>query len=441
MSNEENSEQLKKAERTEEVQEIIERMPTKFGLRITIFVLIIFIVFLSFGWIIKYPDIVTGSITINASSSPIKLVASTSGKLHLNGFKNFDQVREGDYVGILHNSANFQDIREVSKRIQGFDISNIQSSTELKKFPKDVSLGELNLNYFTFLNALTKMSQYHEANLFEKQSEILKSLIEEYKEILDITAQRLKMSQENIDLINKFSVRDSILLSKKVQSEAESDRSQINLISAQDAHQSMLKEYSLTSSQLQQTENQLQQNELQRIEKENQLEIEVISAFTDLQDNLKAWENKYVLKAPLDGKVQYLKFWVDNQFVQSGEAIFTIVPAENKVLGQMILPAQGAGKVKQGQEVIIKLTDYPYMEFGSVKGIVSTISLTTNIQMTEAGAVENYLVNVELPDKLKTNYGSELDFKFETKGVGDIIVHERRLIERLFDNLKYKFNQ
>src|SRR5690606_35790949 len=134
------------------------------------------------------------------------------------------------------------------------------------------------------------------------------------------------------------------------------------------------------------------------------------------------------------------KFWVNNQFIQSGEPVFTIVPLQHNVLGQMHLPVHGAGKVKEGQEVIVKLEDYPYMEYGSIKGIVSSISLTTNAQLTEEGTVENYLINVELPEKLKTNYGSELDFRFETKGTGDIVVHERRLLERLFDNLRYKLN-
>ena len=52
-----------------------------------------------------------------------------------------------------------------------------------------------------------------------------------------------------------------------------------------------------------------------------------------------------------------------------------------------------------------------------------------------------YLVNISLPDKLKTNYGSVLNFKFEIKGSGEIITNERRLVERLFDNLKYKYQE
>lgn len=434
-------EEFKTSERTEEVQAIIDRMPVNFGLRITLFVLALVSIFFTFGWMIKYPDLVTGSISINASKTVVKLVARSSGKLQLNNLQNLKKVKAGEYVGIIQNAANLADVQKVERLIRAFNVNELKSFDKLALFPKNVSLGELSIKYFAFLNAFTKTAQYYQANLYDKQIEVLNKLVHEYSRIRDINGHRIEMSGASVGLMSKFSGRDSILFSKKVLSEAENDRSRITYISAQDGYQNMLKEYAVTNSQLQQTENELQQTMIQKMEKENQLELELISAFTDLEDNFKMWEEKYVLKAPMDGKVQFLKFWVENEFIQSGEPVFTIVPLENNVLGQMSLPAQGAGKVEIGQEVIIKLENYPYMEYGSIKGLVSSISLTTNIQNTTDGAVENYLVNVSLPDKLKTNYGSELGFRFETKGTGDIIVHKRRLIERLFDNLRYKFNQ
>ena len=63
---------------------------------------------------------------------------------------------------------------------------------------------------------------------------------------------------------------------------------------------------------------------------------------------------------------------------------------------------QGAGKVKVGQVVNIKFDNFPYMEFGVVKGIVKSISLVTNDS--------NYIVEVSFPNGLKTNYGKNLLF-------------------------------
>lgn len=54
------------------------------------------------------------------------------------------------------------------------------------------------------------------------------------------------------------------------------------------------------------------------------------------------------------------------------------------------------------------------------------------------GNVETYLVTIRFPDGTVTNYGKRLDIKFEAKGIVDVITKKKRLIERLFDNLKSK---
>ncbi|MGE8241716.1 MAG: HlyD family secretion protein, partial [Sphingobacterium sp.] len=89
----------------------------------------------------------------------------------------------------------------------------------------------------------------------------------------------------------------------------------------------------------------------------------------------------------------------------------------------------------------IKLDNYPFNEYGSLHGLVKEISLVTNTQETNQGNIENYLVQVELPNGLKTNYGQQLPFKFELKGSAEIITKDRRLIERVFDNLKYMLTE
>lgn len=104
----------------------------------------------------------------------------------------------------------------------------------------------------------------------------------------------------------------------------------------------------------------------------------------------------------------------------------------------MLLPAAGAGKVTPQSAAIIKLDNYPYMEYGSVDGRVSDISLVTKEEQVANTHVETYLISIELPQGLITNYGKKLDFKYEIKGTAEIIVNDRRLIERLFDNLKYR---
>ena len=136
--------------------------------------------------------------------------------------------------------------------------------------------------------------------------------------------------------------------------------------------------------------------------------------------------------------MQFLKFWNDNQFVQAGEPIFSIVPKQYGSLGKVFLPINGAGKVATGQRVIVKLADYPYLEYGYIEALVKDISLVSNpIELVGGAKVDSYLVTLNFPNDLTTNYGSKLVTKFEAKGSAEIVTKDRRLIERFFDNLKY----
>lgn len=51
--------------------------------------------------------------------------------------------------------------------------------------------------------------------------------------------------------------------------------------------------------------------------------------------------------------------------------------------------------------------------------------------------MEVYLVLVQFNEGLKTNYGEYIKTDKATSGTAKIITKDRRLIQRLFDNLKY----
>lgn len=103
-----------------------------------------------------------------------------------------------------------------------------------------------------------------------------------------------------------------------------------------------------------------------------------------------------------------------------------------------MIPSFGAGKVEVGQTVNVKMDNYPYDEYGLLKGVVKSVSRITNKIKTQNGDMDTYLVIISFPDGTLTNFGKILPLDFETKGTVEIITKRKRLIERLFDNLKSK---
>ena len=101
--------------------------------------------------------------------------------------------------------------------------------------------------------------------------------------------------------------------------------------------------------------------------------------------------------------------------------------------------------VKVGHDVSIKLNDFPYLEYGTIDGTVGSISKMANtINTANTGnpnsTTDLYFVIVNLPNGITSKFGTDINFKHEINGVADIKTVKRRLIQRLFDNIRYITN-
>lgn|GEM_PF-3297132 len=95
---------------------------------------------------------------------------------------------------------------------------------------------------------------------------------------------------------------------------------------------------------------------------------------------------------------------------------------------EILIPSYNFGKVKTGQEVIIKFQAYPYEQFGSVTGRIAHI----NTPPTDSG----FLAKVILPKGLHTNYNRSLQYQNGLSAQADIIIKNTSLLERFYANLK-----
>lgn len=145
--------------------------------------------------------------------------------------------------------------------------------------------------------------------------------------------------------------------------------------------------------------------------------------------SIHSWEMAYCLMAPAEGKVQLLLQEAPNQYLSSGNIFARIVPKESESwMGRALLPLQRSGKVKVGQRVIVRFTNFPDQEFGIVNGRLSSVSLVPS--------EDNYMIEIVFPDGLITNYGKSLPVFYEMKATAEIVTDDSRLIERFFLPLK-----
>ena len=413
--------------RSEEVQDIIERMPTRWCAWVALIVSILMSMLIGLSFLISYPDTVDGEVSITGAKAPLRLVSRSNGRLRLLKEPN-QTISQNATIAYIESGASYNDVRLLKAYLE----------RSPKPLPSNLKLGELGGSYNSYLIAVEHWERLMKSDRYKTMRKSIEAQIQSNKDVVQQLSNSLAFKEKVLYNLQKAMERDSILASKKVVSKSELEQTQNSLLTQAEA------EASLRSSQLmKQAEIKTSQIEIARshIEEDEQLEaayIDMMAKRNLLQTELRLWEEKYVIKAPTNGKLDYLGFWRENLMVKEGVELFTILPQHGEIMGEAYIPAIGAGKVKVGQLVNIKLNDYPYDEFGLLCGKVVSISpLMNKVQMNNA-VVETYLVRIAFPQGVTTNFDHKLSLNFESKGTAEIVTKPKRLIERLFDNLKAK---
>jgi multidrug resistance efflux pump len=255
------------------------------------------------------------------------------------------------------------------------------------------------------------------------------------RERLSLLESQKSINQSELELQKNDLERYETLYKKGIIATQEVEKQRLQYLQHQKNYKNLLS----SVSQLKSSINDLNRNSKTTIINENKentnLERNVIQAFYQLKKAIKDWELNYVLRSSIDGKVTFLQLWSVNQTVTSGDNVFAIIPSnETNYIGKLKAIAQNSGKIKVGQEVNIRLANYPDREFGIIKGKVKSISLTPDKD-------GNLLIDVSLPNGLKTSYKKDIAFQQEMSGNADIITEDLRLLERLLYQFKDVFRR
>jgi HlyD family type I secretion membrane fusion protein len=95
--------------------------------------------------------------------------------------------------------------------------------------------------------------------------------------------------------------------------------------------------------------------------------------------------SKSVIRASVDGVILNLNLRNAGQVVRSGEAIAQIAPANIPFVVNAYVTAQDIGKVEVGQAVQLRVSAYPYPDYGTLKGTVTTIAPDATAPKSEGG--------------------------------------------------------
>jgi HlyD family secretion protein len=409
------------------VKEIMGRPPRRILRWGTSLMFLVFVLFILFAWLIKYPDTIPAPVEITTTNPPVTLVTKITG--HINSFfvKERERVSAGQLVAVMETTASLHEIELLKQTIDTIKEPELQSYRLLPLFS---DLGELQGYYGTFLKNLSDLNNYV-INVFNGSK--IASLNDEIKgiqEFINRLSVKEKLYSENQRLETKKYNRDSSLFTGKVIPESEFETSHQSLLKVNIDLQQARLDHSAKSIELAEKRQLLEDYRITMINEKGKLVSVLRESFLNLKAQINLWENTYLLISPIEGIVSFTKFWSANQSVIKDEPVVSIVPVETgSFLGRINLPMQRSGKVKKGQSVNIKLSGYPYLQYGMVRGIVKSKSLVP--------AGDTYVIEIELPEGLSTLYGTKLDFTQNMQGTAEIITENIRLLQKIVNPFRY----
>jgi multidrug resistance efflux pump len=390
------------------------------------------LVLIIFASVFKYPDSVKSDIVITTENPPANLMAHASGNLQKIFVSDNQLVNSGDLMAIINNPADYNDVMLVRRWTDSI-LSDTGSHDFYGKkilLQRSYQLGEIQPNLSAYLSHIADYAYYQSDNPEKQRITALKQELERYGDLNHELAKQGNILKKEVDLIRKQHDRNMTLHASGTISDADLEKSESVLL-AKDFGYGEAK-VALANNRLKESQVRQEIITLEAEVREKQFEKErtIRESLSNLAAAIASWENQYVFTAPVNGKVSFSKVWNENQSVSEGDPVMTVIPLEQgEIMGKVMLPMEGAGKVKEGQRVVIKLDHYPYLEFGMLNGYVKSIAAAPN--------ESSYMVQVNLRDSLRTTYGKYISFRQEMQGNAEIITEDITLMTRIINPIRH----
>lgn len=414
-----------------EIEDIISRTPpfiVRFG---TFIFLVLLILVTTIFWFIQYPDLVQIPAELASINSPIQVKSVTNGRLLLLNVKENEQVHKGKVIGVLGSKANHDEILQLSAIIDSLvhKLNNSSSRMEIS-FLYDITfskLGELNKPYLNFTSAYLK--NYLPSRFYiKKKKMLLKDVDNLDKKIKNLVKQKILAEEDLFLFIKNFEFKGN-LLNNKIFSNLDYRNKQTEIIVKK---QNLFEiEANIINSERQIIDKEKEIEELNNIfYQQKYLFQQSLNTFKSKIDN---WKKKYLLIAPINGKVSFSNIIEENQEFSVGQTICSIIPENMEYYAKLFIPQNDFRKVEVGQIVLLKFISYPIQEYGVVKGQIVFIS--------DIRSDSGYFGKIRLINTLKNNNKKQIHYKDGLIANAQITTKNLPLLQRFYNDIVYQIKR
>lgn len=371
---------------------------------------------------ISYPDVVSVSATLTSVNAPKEVKVKTEGKLvKLNAVEG-KNVSLNDVLGFMESTANHLEVLALSKSIDTLqqEITN-KNYTHISSYFSESfqDLGEIQQSYQVFKQSFALFKQYLASGYFLRKKNMLEDDIAYLKRSHANLVQEKSIQQEDLGLEKETLDADQSLKDSKTISSFDYRSEKSKYINKALSIPRIVA--AIISNESSQHE---KQKEILQLENDIAQQKEIfIQSLNTFKAQLDEWKSRYLLKAPISGKIAFASFLQENQQLKINQTFCFINPENTQYFAEIAIPQHNLGKIKSGQKVLLKLPSHPFQEFGTLLGKLDFIS--------KIPSDSGYFARVILPNGLRTNYQKQIQYRDGLTAQGEIVTTDTKLSDRL----------
>ncbi len=415
--------------RSEEVQEILGTPPAwivRWGTTVTL--LAIACIGLV-GWMIRIPEMITGEVSIKSTSEPIKITPE-------NDLRNFsllvshgDTVKAGNWIAYIGDEADPAQIMRLEQIIDTLKTKELEQILTFKP-KKDLRLGELQPSFDRFM----LLFENFQNDL--KEGPDRKKLVQKRREIETINKSIYLEEQRLINRNSKLRALEQLMPAIEEQfltqeiSKEEYVKEKNRKLDLEDEIKNIQIGLNRKKQQVQDLQDEIYTFKQEASKEDKDQLLDLKTSMEVLSREIKIWKEKHLVPSPVDGFVTVSENKRFSNLNNAKDEILSVVPLQRTgdgYIAEVDLPVTGSGKIKEGQRAIIKLEEYPAEEFGFIEGVVKS-------KPSYSDSPDQLRLELSLPNGLTTSKGEPIQYEFSMQGSTEIIIEDKRFLERLFDD-------
>lgn len=412
--------------RSEEINEMVSKKLGFLEQWALLIFLVLILLLIGGTWFIHYPDVIKCRATLVATNAPKEIVVRQEGRLIKLLIKNNDLVSENQVIGYIESNASHEQVLLLDTYLDTTlsDLQRGNSQNVVNRFTfRFENLGELQQGFQLFITSYQQFADYLKDGFYLKRKKMLGEDLSFLQKNHIILLQQKDLMLKDLNLSEESYKANERLLNDKVISKQDDRIEQSKLLNKQLSIPQI--NTSLLNNETQQREKNKEMDDLDHsISQQKIIFQQSVQVFQNL---LKEWRKKFILQAPLAGKIFFLEPLQENQYLKMGKSIGFINPPDSRYYALINLPQNNFGKVEKGQMVQLRFDAYPYTEFGYVQGKLTFIS--------EFATDSGFVAHIQLTKGLVTTQNVSLYYRDGLRAEANVITKDMRLIERFYDNL------